>query len=157
MSGVLEAYGIDTVNRQAMFLAQCLHETAGFKYLKEIWGNPPTIWQQRYEGHLGLGNNRIGDGKKFLGRGLIQCTGRKNYQAFADWMNDQSIMDRPEQLQEPGTALLSAIWFWTRNNLNACADEENIVKCTRIVNGSQMLGLEERKKYYERGKEILRV
>lgn len=155
LTGVLETYHIDTPNRKAMFLAQCLHETGGFKFLKEIWG--PTKWQKLYEGHVGLGNTQPGDGKKFLGRGLIQCTGRSNYQAFADWCKDQTIMDKPELLEEMGYALLSAIWYWEKNNLNRFADQNDIEKCTRTVNGKQMLGLEERRKYYELGKQIFKL
>lgn len=155
MEGVLESYEINTVNRKAMFLAQCLHESGGFKFLKEIWG--PTAWQIKYEGHKGLGNTQPGDGKKFMGRGLIQLTGRANYQAFSDWIKMPDVMNHPEQVEEKSMALLSAIWFWSKNNLNKFADSDNIEGCTKAVNGSKMLGLEERKQYYERGKKILGV
>jgi putative chitinase len=148
-------YEFNTVNRQAMFIAQTLHETGGYKFLREIWG--PTIWQVKYENHRGLGNIHPGDGKKFLGRGLIQCTGRANYQSFADWIKDQDIMSHPEILETPSFAVLSAIWFWQKNNLMKYADDDNIEKCTRIINGSGMLGLEERKRYYELGKKVLSI
>lgn len=153
----LPSYEINSINRTSMFLAQCLHETGGFKFLRELWGNPPTKWQVKYEGHKGLGNTQPGDGKKFLGRGLIQLTGRANYQAFADWLNDQDIMAHPEIVESPSFAVLSAIFFWARNKLNVHADNNDIEKCTRLINGPGMLGLEERKKYYERGKEIFGV
>lgn len=152
MSYVLESYGIDTPNRKAMFLAQCLHETGGFKFLKEIWG--PTKWQLKYEGHKGLGNTQPGDGKKFLGRGLIQLTGRRNYTDFATWVKDMSILDNPDKVTDPGTALLTGIFYWEKNNLNRFADKDDIKGCTKAINGPGMLGLEERTHYYERGKEV---
>jgi len=152
---LLPQYELNTINRQAMFLAQTLHETAGFKFLREIWGN--TKWQVKYEGHKGLGNIHPGDGKKFLGRGLIQLTGRFNYQAFSDWLKDPEIMTHPEIVETPSFAVLSAIWFWQKNKLNKFADSDNIEGCTRVVNGTKMLGLEERKKYYDRGKQFLSI
>ncbi len=148
-----EDYEIDTKNRQAMFLAQTLHESGGFKFLREIWG--PTPWQVKYEGHAGLGNTQVGDGKKFMGRGLIQLTGRYNYQRFSEWIGNPEILDHPELVEEPAMAIISAIWFWIKKDLNKYADSDNIEGCTKVVNGSKMLGLEERRKYYERGKVVL--
>lgn len=146
LSELMPKYDINTPKRQAMFIAQCLHESGGFKYMKELWG--PTSWQEKYEGHKGLGNTQPGDGKKFCGRGLIQLTGRFNYQAFSDWAKDPSIMSNPEIVETPKYAVLSAIWFWTKNNLNKFADSDDIKGCTRAVNGKAMLGLDERAHYY---------
>lgn len=147
LNQLCEQYNINSTNRVAMFVAQCLHESGGFRYLSELWG--PTAWQKKYENHVGLGNTQPGDGSKFRGRGLIQLTGRKNYQAFADWVDDQSIMEIPSAVASPKYAVLSAIWFWTVNNLNQYADNDDIAGCTRRVNGKQMLGLQERTNYYE--------
>lgn len=140
-------YNIDTPSRQAMFIAQLLHESASFRYTKEIWG--PSVWQRKYEGHIGLGNILAGDGKRFLGRGLIQLTGRKNYKAFSEWIKDPDIMVHPEVVELPDYAVLSAIWYWTTNNLNRFADKNDIEGCTKAVNGAKMLGLAERKHFYE--------
>lgn len=153
MDGVLVSFGIDTPSRIAMFLAQCMHECGCFRFMKELWG--PTKWQVRYEGHKGLGNTQPGDGKKFLGRGMVQISGRKNYKQFADWCNDQSIMERPEQLEEPGYALLSAIWFWNTNGLNTFADKGDVSGATRRINGPGMLGLAERQLHYEKALGVL--
>ncbi len=139
-------HDISTPDRLAMFVAQCLHESGGFRYMHEIWG--PTSWQLKYENNAGLGNNQPGDGHRFMGRGLIQLTGRSNYERFADWAADQSILTTPEIVAEPEYAVLSAIYFWTVNNLNAYADAQDIQGCTRRINGRQMLGLEERTRYY---------
>ena len=152
-SDVLEAYGLNTLQRKAMFLAQCLHESGCLKYTKEIWG--PTKWQVKYEGHTGLGNTQPGDGKKYLGRGIIQLTGRANYAKFAEWVKMPEIMDNPSLIEQPGVALLSAIWFWETNNLNKYADAGDIEGCTKRVNGPKMLGLDERKHYYEKALGVL--
>lgn len=146
LSTYLNKYQIDTPSRQAMFIAQLLHESAGFKYTKEIWG--PSTWQVKYEGNIKLGNINPGDGKKFMGRGLIQLTGRNNYKKFSDWIHDASIMEHPERVEQADYAVLSAIWFWDSNSLNKFADINDIQGCTKAVNGSKMLGLEERTKYY---------
>ena len=140
-----EKYELNTPNRQAMFLAQCLHESGGFRYTKEVWG--PTVWQTKYEGHKGLGNTKPGDGKNFLGRGLIQVTGRNNYTAFSKWIQDPLVLINPSLLENK-YAVASAIWFWTTNDLNKYADLNDIEGCTRRVNGSKMLGLSERRSFY---------
>ena len=149
LNEAFEKHGFDTPARIAMFLAQCLHESGGFKFVREIWG--PTAWQQKYEGHKGLGNTQPGDGKKYMGRGLIQVTGRANYGKFAAWAGDPGIIDHPEKLEQPDLAVLSAVWYWTSNNLHKFADDDDIEGCTKRVNGPKMLGLDERKKYYQAG------
>ena len=65
-------FGINTQQRQAMFLAQIGHESGGLHYTVEIWGN--TAAQISYEGRKNLGNTQVGDGFKYRGRGLIQTT-----------------------------------------------------------------------------------
>jgi putative chitinase len=149
----LSRYAVNTPDRASMFLAQVLHESGGFKFVKEIWGD--TSWQVKYEGHKGLGNTQPGDGKKYMGRGLVQCTGRSNYTEFAKWANLPEIVDQPELLEQPELAVLSAVWFWDKNKLNSYADKQDIEGCTKRVNGPKMLGLEERKHYYSKGKEVL--
>ena len=73
----MRTWGIVEPLERAHFLAQCAHESGNFYYKREIWG--PTPAQTRYEGRLDLGNTSPGDGKKYMGRGYIQVTGKANY------------------------------------------------------------------------------
>lgn len=141
--------GVDTPERAPAFIAQIGHESGQFQYVRELWGPTPT--QARYEGRADLGNVKKGDGKKFMGRGLIQVTGRDNYALCSDALfNDLRLLDTPELLEEPEYAIASAIWFWNRHGLSAHADLGNFRRITKIINGGTN-GLAEREEFYHRG------
>src|SRR6478736_7421705 len=74
INSTLPKYLINTPTRIAAFLAQIAHESGQFRYVKELASG------EAYEGRKDLGNTQPGDGKKFKGRGLIQITGRNNYE-----------------------------------------------------------------------------
>lgn len=137
----MDRYGIDTPQRQAAFLAQIAHESGRFQYVREIWG--PTPAQRRYEGRGDLGNTVPGDGRRFLGRGLIQITGRNNYRA-AGLALEIDLIRAPERLEEPEFAALSAAWFWRSKGLNELADLGDFDRITRRINGG-LNGIEERR------------
>jgi putative chitinase len=133
-----KVYEIDTVKRLAAFLAQIAHESGRLVYVKEIWG--PTESQRRYEYRKDLGNTELGDGKRYLGRGLIQITGRANYASVRDGLRE--IMTEvpdfelyPEDLEKPAFAALSAAWFWHVHGLNKLADNLDFKTITRRING----------------------
>ena len=145
-------FGIDSPMRMAAFIAQIGHESGGLHYVKEIWG--PMPWQERYEGREDLGNTQIGDGKRFMGRGLIQLTGRNNYAAASKALGIDFV-DAPYLLEQPGLAALSAAWYWHQHRLNDPADAGDMRHITRIINGGYN-GLEERMAFYEKALEVLK-
>lgn len=141
----MDRYQINTRLRQAAFLAQIGHESGGLKYVREIWG--PTIAQQRYEGRKDLGNTQPGDGRRFLGRGLIQLTGRANYARMSAVLG-LDFVSTPEALESPLYASLSAGEFWSSRKLNALADVGDMRLITRRINGGYN-GLEDRLARYD--------
>lgn len=86
-------------NQAAYCLATAKHETGNFRWLREIWG--PTKAQRRYEGRRDLGNTEPGDGKRFMGRGFVHITGRRNYTDWSrrtgvDFVGDPELAEQPE-------------------------------------------------------------
>lgn len=145
----LEKYQINTPQRIACFLAQIAHESGSLRYVKEIASG------EAYEGRKDLGNIYVGDGVKFKGRGLIQITGRANYEALGKHLG-VDLIAKPELLEQPLYAALSAGWFWDKRKLNALADITNFEKITRLINGG-LNGYEDRLKYLETAKKVLNV
>ena len=132
--------------RRQHFLAQIAHESDGFRVTREYASG------RAYEGRLDLGNTEVGDGMRYRGRGLIQLTGRANYQAFDDAYGAISV-EQPEILEEFPFALETAVWFWTRRGLNAYADADDLIRITRRINGGQN-GIESRRVYLNKAKEL---
>ena len=177
LSQALPDYEINTPSRIAAFLAQCGHESGGFTAIKEnlnykaeslckVWPryfnagnaaqyahNQEAIANRAYASRMGNGPEESGDGWKFCGRGLIQLTGRSNYQAFADSIQI-SIDDASEYLKTFEGCVQSACWFWEANNLNKWADAGDIEKMTKIINGG-VLGLDDRTARYHHALQIL--
>ena len=170
-------YGIDTPKRQAAFIGQCGHESNSFKVLEEnlhysaqalmrVWpsrfdqatadkyaNNPEMIANKVYGGRADLGNSQDGDGWKFHGRGVIQLTGRSNYQVCGDALG-QPFTSQPELLLEPEWACLSAGWFWNKKSLNALAESEDWTTMTKRINGGT-LGLDDRINRIHKAMDIL--
>jgi len=177
LNKILPDYDITTPQRTSAFLAQCAHESGGFTALHEnlnykaeslckVWPRyfntsnandyahqPEKIANRAYAGRMGNGNEASGDGWSYCGRGLIQLTGKNNYQAFADSI-ETDISEIPTYLQTFEGAIQSACWFWENNNLNACADAGDIVKMTKVINGGT-LGLDDRTARYNHALQIL--
>lgn len=151
LTAAMARYQIDTPLRQAHFLAQIGHESGRLQHTREIWG--PTEAQKRYEGRKDLGNTEPGDGSRYRGRGLIQITGRANY-AKASAALGPDFVAKPELLEEPEWAPLSAAEFWCRNGCNELADKDDVVALTRRINGGTN-GLDDRKKLLEKARKVL--
>lgn len=148
LSTAMDEFEINTPEREAMFIAQCAHESALFRFTREIWG--PTEAQEGYEGRADLGNTEPGDGKKYMGRGLIMVTGRSNYAAMMMAL-DIDCLEHPELLEEPVNAAQSAAYFWKDRGLNEVADTGNFARTTRVVNGGTN-GAAQREELWEKAK-----
>lgn len=148
-----DKYVINTPRRIAAFLAQIGHESGGLIYVRELWG--PTPAQVGYEGRADLGNTQPGDGKKFMGRGLLQITGRRNYQLASIGL-DLDLITHPELLEQPANAALSAAWWWSNHYLNGYADLGHFERITKIINGGTN-GAADRLALYDAGKKALGI
>jgi putative chitinase len=142
----------------AQVLAQVLHESGRFKYVRELWG--PTAAQLRYEGRADLGNTVAGDGKRFMGRDLIQCTGRFNYRALTKWVRGlfpdaPDFEAKPDLLEQSEWLGISVIWYFvTRPSLLAACEAGDCVRVSEIVNGGHN-GLDDRLALYVRSGLVL--
>lgn len=180
-STLLDEYDINTPKRVAAFIAQCAHESGGFMVLKENlnykapslrklfskyfptdalaeqYASRPNrqeaIANRIYASRMGNGDEASGDGFRYCGRGLIQLTGKSNYQNFADSLQ-MRVEDVPAYLATFEGAAQSACWFWETNNLNKEADAGDIKTMTRKINGG-FIGLEDRIKHYEHALHVL--
>lgn len=151
LNTALQRYQIVGRQRVAAYIAQIGHESGQLRYVREIWGPTPT--QAKYEGRADLGNTVPGDGFKYRGRGLIQITGRANYQDCGEALG-VDLISQPELLEQPQYACLSAAWFWASRGLNTLADAGDFDKITRRINGGQN-GAAERKALYAQALKVL--
>ena len=147
----MNRYGIVGTPRAAAFIAQVGHESGQFRWLKELWG--PTAQQVGYEGRADLGNTVKGDGSKYRGRGLIQITGRANYAACGEALG-LDLLSKPELLEQPQYAAMSAAWFWSTRGLNTLADQGEFMKITRRINGGAN-GLADRQALHDKALKVL--
>lgn len=121
-------YKIDTNARICHFLAQVLHESGEFRYQEEIASG------EDYEGRDDLGNTEPGDGRRFKGRGLIQVTGRYNYNQLSKDLGIDYVSN-PAKLAEMPDCILSAIWYWNSRRLSELADVNDFDGITLKING----------------------
>ena len=178
LNQILPEYDISAPKRVAAFIAQCAHESGGFKFLKENLNykaesllkvfpkyfktldeankyakKPEKIANKIYGNRMGNGDEASGNGFRYCGRGLIQLTGKENYSWFAASL-EMPVEDVPEYLQTFEGAVQSACWFWETNNLNGLADKGDIINLTKRINGGT-IGLEDRIKHYNHALHVL--
>lgn len=141
LNDCLSRFGITAIVDIRMFLAQTAHESGGLRWLKEL------ATGDDYEYRADLGNTQAGDGRRFKGAGVIQLTGRANYQAFADFINDQGVMQGCDYVA--GIYPFSSAGFWWMNNgvSAAISNGADIYAVTRMVNGG-LNGIDDRIAYY---------
>lgn len=147
LRATLERYAIDTRLRIAHFLAQTCHESAGFCTTQEFADG------SAYEGRADLGNTRPGDGPRYKGRGLIQLTGRANYRSYGQALGID-LEGSPAQAAEPRLSLVIACEYWKRRGINDTADQDDVLRVTRLINGG-LNGLNERRALTARAKAAL--
>jgi|LakMenEpi03Aug12_release.lakeMendotaPanAssembly.Ray.scaffolds.fasta_scaffold565739_2 putative chitinase len=178
---ILPDYDINTKPRVAAFIAQCAHESGGFRAIKENlnyravtlrkifpkyfpddaianrYANMPNkqeaIANRVYANRMGNGPEESGDGWKYCGRGLIQLTGKDNYTRYAQSL-EISVEEAGEHLLTFEGCVQSAAWFWEANNLNQWADKGDILTLTKRINGGT-IGLEDRIKHYNHALHVL--
>ena len=171
-------YDISTPKRQAAFIGQCAHESANFKTLEEnlnykpeslmkVWPsrfpdlstamkyahNPEAIANKVYGGRMGNGVEETGDGWKYHGRGLIQLTGKENYDNCGKAIS-LDLINQPGLLAQPDGAVMSAGWFWNKKGLNALADSGDFETMTKRINGG-LIGLDDRKAKIAKALQVL--
>ena len=157
LNATMGKYAIITRLRMAAFIAQIGHESGQLRHVRELGNN---AYLAKYDtGRLAqrLGNTpeADGDGQLYRGRGLIQVTGRANYEACSEALfGDSRLLNTPELLEQPVYAALSAGWFWQRAGLNTLADKGDFLTITKRINGGTN-GLDERKALYQRALEVL--
>lgn len=155
INGYADTFKIDTPLRMAHFLAQIAHESNELRYTKELGNKAYFVKYDNGKLKQMLGNLKDGDGYKYRGRGLIQITGRANYQAYQNSKYCRgNIMDEPQLLEQPLGAVKSAMWWWSKHGLNELADKDSFLAITKTINGGTN-GLESRRKYLAKAKKAL--
>ena len=144
----MKKYGITSGLQMAHFIAQIGHESASFLYTEEIADG------SAYEGRNDLGNTKPGDGKRYKGRGLIQLTGRANYQAYSKYSGVDYVAE-PEQLaDDPFVAVDVSCWFWKDRGIDKLAEQDDVKAVTKRINGGYT-HLDERIANLNRAKAVL--
>ena len=166
------AFNINSPLRLAHFLAQCGHESGGFKAvsenlnysadgLKKIFAkyfpgdtsayarNPEKIASKVYANRMGNGDEASKEGWKFRGRGYIQLTGKANYEKFTKFIGEDCISN--PDLVATKYPLASAAFFFDSNKLWAIcdrgSDDAAVTAVTKRVNGGT-IGLADRIKHF---------
>lgn len=179
----MNSFGINTPLRQAHFLAQVGHESAGFTKVEEglnysenaltaKFGKRITVAQAKaygrnaehaanqkmianiiYANRNGNGDVASGDGYRYRGRGLIQITGKANYAALSGQLS-ADVVANPDLLTENLQAAMSAAAWWKNHGLNELADLDDVTRITKVINGGTN-GLDDRKSRLLKAKGIL--
>jgi predicted chitinase len=139
----------------AQFLAQCYHESGGFKYMQEL-GDPRYFL--RYDPRVDpakarvLGNVKPGDGERYKGRGFIQITGRDNYRRAGEALG-LPLEDRPELAARMDVAARIAVWYWKQRVKPNVSNFNDTRAVTRQINPN-MRGLEDRHENFKDYKKV---
>ena len=146
-------FNITNPLRLAHFLAQCGHESGGFKSISENLNYSvdglKRIFGKYFPGDLANEDESTGEGYKYRGRGYIQLTGKSNYTGFAKFIGEDTVAN--PDLVASKYPLASAAFFFDSNKLwSICdkgADEATVTAVTKRVNGGT-IGLPDRIKHF---------
>ena len=181
IQAAVSKFELNTPVRLAHFLAQCGHESGGFRATRENLNysaegltkifpkyfptiqvatpfakQPEKIANKVYANRMGNGDEASGEGFKFRGRGFIQLTGKDNYKALGAAIQ-QDLVANPD-LVASQFPMLSAAWFFHKNGLHRIADEGTtdivVSKITKRVNGGT-IGLADRIKHFREYHSVL--
>jgi putative chitinase len=172
LNDAMERWEIVTPERVSAFLANVAHESGNLSRLQEnlsysanrlmaVWPgrfptlestegyarNPQALANKVYANRMENGDEASGDGWKYRGRGPIQATGKRNYRRYQE-ATHRPVLDVPDMMLDPVVGSDFAGWFWKDVGANQAADELDIAKCRRLVNGST-LGLDQVTAIYE--------
>ena len=180
MEMLLPKYNITTPERIAAFISQCGHESAGWKTFEENLNysaealnrifpkyfinagrdayeyhrQPEKIANIIYANRMGNGDTESGEGYKYRGRGPIQLTGKNNYKYFDNDTNLNTVNNPNTITRYEKIGLLTALWYWQKNDLNSLADNSDVKGITKRINGGY-IGLQSRIEEYKRIFELL--
>lgn len=176
----LPRWGVDEPLEVAHFLAQCAHESGGFrlktenlnysaKALSAVFGSrfegvaeqyhrqPERIANRAYGNRMGNGDEASGDGWRYRGGGYGQLTGHDNYKACGEDMGVDLLADPDLVRENDRMALFSIIWYWNKYNIGDKALADDLEGITRAINGRAMHGLAARANKLQIAKEILNI
>ncbi len=167
-------YGVMSLLRRSHLIAQLAHESTGFTRMvenlnysaeriavifpklalraQELAHRPEALANAAYANKIGNGDESSGDGWRYRGRGLIQLTGRANYRARGTSLGID-LSANPSQAADPDKAVLIALSYWKSRGCNEAADDDDVEKVTRLINGG-VTGLIVRQKLTDRAKRI---
>ena len=170
-------YHITDINEKAMFLAQTTHESNNYKRLEESFNYRPErlfeVFKKRvgslenakklcsegskaiadfvYGGRLG---NAQDEGYKYRGRGIIQLTGKNNYEYYGKKINID-LVNNPDLAKEPNEAIEIALLFWKEKGCGMFAKMGDVKTVTKLINGGYN-GLADRQKRFDSILKILK-
>ena len=163
-------YHITDLNEKAMFLAQTAHESNNYKRLEESFNYKPERLFQVFRKRVGTLENakklcdkgakaiadfvyggRLGNAKyegyKYRGRGIIQLTGKNNYEYYGKKLNID-LVNNPDLAKEPDTAIEIALLFWKEKECGMFAKMGDVKTVTKLINGGYN-GLADREKRFD--------
>jgi putative chitinase len=177
INSAIQQADLSTPERLAAFIAQCAHESGGFKFLEEnlnykaeslckVWPshfnseianeyahNPEKIASRAYANRMGNGDEESKDGWMYRGRGFLQTTGKKGYEELSD-ATQIDFVSNPDAVATPEGACVSAAVYWEKHRLNRFVDSNEFVGLTKAINGGT-IGLDDRMARYNHALSVL--